>query len=60
MYENSNMIDWTLRVPVVDMAVSKNYAIFLLGNIKSADVKRLILLEEVEAGKMEEIKADEN
>lgn len=40
------MIDWTLRVPVQDMSVSKNYAIFLLGCIKMSEIKKLILLEE--------------
>lgn len=36
VFDNLQLIEWTLRVPVISMTVSKNYAVFLLGTIKSA------------------------
>ena len=47
VYANLQMIDWTLRVPVVDMVVSKNYAVFLLGQINSSEIRKLIMLEDL-------------
>lgn len=46
VYENLSVIEWTLRVPVVDIAVSKNYAVFVLGPIKMSEIKKYVLLEE--------------
>lgn len=42
----SELIEWTKRVPVQDMAVSYNFAIFVLGAIKISDIKKRIFLEE--------------
>jgi hypothetical protein len=41
-------LEWTKQVPVVDMVVSYSFAIFVLGCIKVADVKRRIFQEEYE------------
>ena len=44
VFENLQMIDWTLRLPVVDMEVSKNYAVLLLGAVSQSEIRKLILM----------------
>lgn len=51
VYDNESIIEWTLRVPVIDMATSKNYAIFILGPVKMSEIRKNILLEEGIANK---------
>lgn len=41
-------LEWTRKVPVQDMVVSYNFAVFVLGQIKIADIKKKIFLEEFE------------
>jgi hypothetical protein len=46
--DTSEVLEWSKRVPVVDMVVSHSFAIFVLGCVKVADVKKKIFLEEYE------------